>query len=390
MEKKNDSLFSKNIILVLAASFFYMASPMLVTPLITGFAGTIGANGTVMGIVGGAMNFCSLICRPLMGNLTDKMTKYRLSFIGACFLFVSSLGYVFVGNVPLLLILRILNGVGFSCCSVCLSTWVSQLLPKNKIGAGMGLYGTMNALSMAIAPAVGVALRNAYNIRISFIAAVIFACLCMITVQFVSDKGEPAHAQNEKNGKLQILDINVLPITFTTMFFAIPYCATQSFIVNYVESRALNVTVGLFFPAYAVFLLILRFSLKSLFDKLPFMTFMTIGNAGALCSMLLLWKMDNDLMLIAAAFFMAVGYGTMCTVCQSNAILIAGEGKRGLANSTYLIGLDLGMTLGPVLGGIVFGHVPHESFYPVFMADVPLCFVVYMISKVMIGKKKAQ
>lgn len=53
-------MFSKDILLILAASFFYMASPMLVTPLITGFSESIGASAGMMGIVGGLMNLCSL------------------------------------------------------------------------------------------------------------------------------------------------------------------------------------------------------------------------------------------------------------------------------------------------------------------------------------------
>ena len=32
-----------------------------------------------------------------------------------------------------------------------------------------------------------------------------------------------------------------------------------------------------------------------------------------------------------------------------------GKEKRGLANSTYYIGLDLGMTLGPLIGGALYG-----------------------------------
>ena len=58
MEKK---LYSKDIILVLAASFFYMSSPMLVTPLITGFTESIGASAAVMGFVGGLLNLCSVL-----------------------------------------------------------------------------------------------------------------------------------------------------------------------------------------------------------------------------------------------------------------------------------------------------------------------------------------
>ncbi|MCI8645576.1 MAG: hypothetical protein HFE76_02000 [Firmicutes bacterium] len=38
-----------------------------------------------------------------------------------------------------------------------------------------------------------------------------------------------------------------------------------------------------------------------------------------------------------ACIFMAGGYGIMCSVAQSTAILLAGEGRRGLANSTYMV-----------------------------------------------------
>ena len=86
--------YSKNIILILAASFFYFASPMLVTPLITGFSGSIGASAGVMGVIGGLMNLCSLFCRPFVGNLADRISKYRLSFIGAVLMTVACLGYM--------------------------------------------------------------------------------------------------------------------------------------------------------------------------------------------------------------------------------------------------------------------------------------------------------
>ena len=77
------NVYSRDILLVLVASFFYMASPMLVTPLITGFTESIGSSAALMGIVGGMMNLCSLICRPLAGNLADTMWPSRVYQIGA-------------------------------------------------------------------------------------------------------------------------------------------------------------------------------------------------------------------------------------------------------------------------------------------------------------------
>lgn len=67
----------------------------------------------------------------------------------------------------------------------------------------------------------------------------------------------------------------------------------------------------------------------------------------------------------------------MCSVCQSTAILLAGKEKRGLANSTYYIGLDLGMALGPILGGALYGSLDIRYFYPALLATVPLGILVY-------------
>lgn len=77
---------------------------------------------------------------------------------------------------------------------------------------------------------------------------------------------------------------------------------------------------------------------------------------------------------------MAGGYGIMCSVCQSTAILLAGPERRGLANSTYYIGLDSGMTLGPMIGGFLYGNVPLNLFYPALLVTVPSVLLVWAVA----------
>ena len=158
-------LLTRDISLILAASFFYMACPMMVTPLIAGFSESLGASAVLMGLVGGMMNVVSLCCRPFVGNLADKISKYRLSTIGSLLMIVACVGYIFAPTPAVVVGARIINGVGFSLCSVCMATWISSLLPKERVGAGMGLYGTMNALAMAIAPALGIAVYGSLGYR---------------------------------------------------------------------------------------------------------------------------------------------------------------------------------------------------------------------------------
>ena len=88
-------VYTKDIILVLAASFFYMSSPMLVTPLITGFSSDLGTDAALMGMIGGIMYLCSLLCRPIAGNLADKLSKYKLAFVGAGLMLLACVGHIF-------------------------------------------------------------------------------------------------------------------------------------------------------------------------------------------------------------------------------------------------------------------------------------------------------
>lgn len=370
---------SKNISLILAASFFYMAGSMLVTPLIVGFSAQSGASATLAGTIGGLMNLCSLFCRPAVGNLADRVSKYRLSMIGAGMMALACVGYMLAQRAWVIVLARIANGLGFACCSVCMSTWMSSLLPKEKIGSGMGLYGTMNALAMAVAPAAGVRVYQLAGYRTAFGIALACAVLTGVIIQFVSDRGLPE--RSAVRTRPQLADRRVLPISLIIMLFAIPYCATQSYLISYTQARQLSVSVSLFFPFYAAVLLTLRLSLRRLFDRLPFRRFLFAGAASALAAIVLLSEMKSNALLLLAAAFMAGGYGVMCSVCQSTAIVLAGKEHRGLANSTYYIGLDLGMTLGPFLGGLLYGRADIRLFYPALLLTVPAALLVYFLSR---------
>lgn len=161
------------------------------------------------------------------------------------------------------------------------------------------------------------------------------------------------------------------------MVFTIPYCATQSFLVQYVQAKGLPFSAGMFFPAYAVALLLLRTAMRDLFDRLSFQFFFIMACLCTAGSILLLAVMDSFWEMIAAAVLMAGSYGVMCSVCQALAIVVAVGGKRGLANSTYYIGIDLGMALGPLFGGLLFGTLPISFFYPVLLASLPAAAAIY-------------
>lgn len=373
-----EKVLSKDAALVLVASFFYMSCPVIVTPIITGFTGALGGSGFLMGLIGGLVNLVSLGFRPMAGNLTDKVDKYHLSIVGSGLMLIGCIGYFIAPSIIILVLSRVINGIGYACCSVSMSTWLSMLLPKDKIGSGMGLYGTVQALGMAVAPSFGIKIQIIFGYRAVFLIAACFSFITILVTLFVKDHGNAVKlSYDSKKKRIRIIDKNVLPIALIIMLFTIPYIATQSFLLSYVEKKGISVNTALFFPLYAVVLVVLRAGFRNYFDKVKYRKFLFISIISSIIALLSLNFMTSNIFLALAAIFMAGGYGIMCSVSQASAILLAGSGKRGIANSTYYVGLDLGASLGAVIGGVLYGSVDVHLFYPVLTICPVLCIIIY-------------
>lgn len=363
----------------MAASFFFMFSTMFVNPLINGYAKELGASSAFAGIIVGIMSLAAMFLRPVAGNLTDKFSKYRLSFIGGALIFVGVMGYVLTPSSGWLLLFRLINGTGYVLCTVCMTTWLAFLVPRQHVGEAMGFYGLMNALAMALAPAVSINIYQKIGYRTSLVASAVSALLMIVAIQFVGDHALPKKRVRTQKKSFKIIQFNVLPVAILTTLFAIPYFVTQADIVTYVEQKHLTVAVGSYFLIYAVVLLIIRVGLKRYFDTVRFGVWFWLSLVSTTAYIILLAIMNNDWQMALAAALMASGYGIIYSVLQSTALLLAPIEEQGLASATFYLGLDIAMAFGPMISGVIDSALPIEWFYPVELVLVPLILVVYFI-----------
>ena len=363
----------------MAASFFFMFSTMFVNPLINGYAKELGASSAFAGIIVGIMSLAAMFLRPVAGNLTDKFSKYRLSFIGGALIFVGVMGYVLTPSSGWLLLFRLINGTGYVLCTVCMTTWLAFLVPRQHVGEAMGFYGLMNALAMALAPAVSINIYQKIGYRTSLVASAVSALLMIVAIQFVGDHALPKKRVRTQKKSFKIIQFNVLPVAILTTLFAIPYFVTQADIVTYVEQKHLTVAVGSYFLIYAVVLLIIRVGLKRYFDTVRFGVWFWLSLVSTAAYIILLTVMNNDWQMALAAALMASGYGIIYSVLQLTALLLAPIEEQGLASATFYLGLDIAMAFGPMISGVIDSALPIEWFYPVELILIPLILVVYFV-----------
>lgn len=369
-----------DVILVMAASFLFMFSVMFVTPLINGYALSLGADSIWAGIITGSMSIVSIFLRPIAGNLVDLYSKYCLSSIGGILILIGVSGYWLVNTSGLLILFRLINGTGFVLATICMTTWLAFLVPRRFVGEAMGFYGLMNALAMAVAPLIAINSYKVIGYRYSMMIASLAAVIMLIMIKFVKNHAIPQNKLSLKNIKhIRIIQKDTIPVALLMLFFSIPYFATQADLVEYVAMRKLSVSVGYFFLIYALSLLIIRIWLKRFFDTIAFGFWFWLSLIAMIIFLISMAFMKNNFIMLIAAVALSIGYGVIYSINQTTALLLSPLDQQGLASSTVYLGLDLGMASAPILGGIIASTIPHFYFYPIMLIMVPFVLVIYFI-----------
>lgn len=369
-----------DVILVMAASFLFMFSVMFVTPLINGYALSLGADSILAGIITGSMSIVSIFLRPIAGNLVDLYSKYCLSLIGGILILIGVSGYWLVNTSGLLILFRLINGTGFVLATICMTTWLAFLVPRRFVGEAMGFYGLMNALAMAVAPLIAINSYKVIGYRYSMMIASLAAVIMLIMIKFVKNHAIPQNKLSLKNIKhIRIIQKDTIPVALLMLFFSIPYFATQADLVEYVAMRKLSASVGYFFLIYALSLLIIRIWLKRFFDTIAFGFWFWLSLIAMIIFLISMAFMKNNFIMLIAAVALSIGYGVIYSINQTTALLLSPLDQQGLASSTVYLGLDLGMASAPILGGIIASTIPHFYFYPIMLIMVPFVLVIYFI-----------
>ena len=135
--------------------------------------------------------------------------------IGAVLCFSACLAHNFAGTILVLVIFRIIHGIGYSVFSTASGTAASYIVPPKRIAEGMGYYTIGNVLAMALGPAIALSIVSEES-RVQFhqlfcIAAVICG-VAVVLVLLMKPNGTARPAIGEKSGAAS--DAADLPRTF--------------------------------------------------------------------------------------------------------------------------------------------------------------------------------
>lgn len=323
----------------------------------------IGGNTKDFGIIIGVFTIASMILRPLVGLLLDRFGRKKVLLTGLILMVIISVCYNIATSVILLLFLRLVQGMSYGISTTATGTIVTDILPKKRLGEGMGYFGLSSSLSMAIAPIVGLWLMGEWGFPVLFQSMIVMAILALCISLMVRNRYDLTNHNriNIRRILTELIEKKALPASLTIFFISTVFGAVNSYIALYAKEIGIS-QVGAFFTVNALAMIIFR-PLAGVWSDRHGKKIILLGLLSMGISMALVASTKMFVLFLLAAVFFGIGFGFCQPSLQALAVRNVLPQRRGAANGTFFTGFDLGIGLGVIIWGGVAAYVGYQKMY---------------------------
>lgn len=327
------------------------------------------ASASIAGILSGIFIVGGFIARLWAGNNMKRLGAKKLLYIGTLIYFLLTFAYFFVHSVVLLLILRLVHGLGFGIAATASGTLAGAIVPSSRRGEGIGYYALSVTLSSAVGPFLSMFLyrTSGFYSLIWLSALLLFIALVGIFFIHVEKTTDSSNSVDNKVHKKfawsNYFEKEALPISLIAFLIGISYSSILSFMDAYARNIHLSEAASFFFLVYAITVLLSRPITGRVFDGFgdnfvmyPTYLFFALG-------LLLIGFAHSGWMLLLAAIFIGLGYGSFSPFGQAIAIRNSEAHRLGITTSTFFGFMDMGVGFGPFILGMSMPLLGYRNLY---------------------------
>jgi len=275
------------------------------------------------------------------------------------------------------------HGAAFGITSTTTATIVSDLIPRERKGEGIGYFSLSQTLATAIGPFIGMFLSQHGSYSIIFAACAIVSAISLIMAPFLSlSKRELSDEQMQgmQGFKLSnFIEPRVITISIIALLTFLSYSSIVSFLSVYAKEINLVDAASFFFIVYAVVVLISRPTVGRMFDLKGENSIMYPAILIFAIGIFLISQSYHGYVLLLAAALVGLGLGAVQSSTQTIAVKIAPPHRLGLANSTFFMLSDIGMGIGPLMVGFIIPFIGYRGMYKVVAIIALACLLFYYL-----------
>ncbi len=355
------ALFLANLTLVSSFSSFFLF-PLYITDF--------GGDDRDIGIIMGAFAMASAFSRPWIANMIDRIGRKRSYTIGTFIMVTMPLIHLLLmgpiaENYLILLLARIIHGIGLAICFTAIFTFIIDLIPIARLNEGIGIFGTSGLVGMAIGPMVTEPILRNFGYPAFFITAALFSTMALLLHLPVHDP----YRENKRRQSSQSSDTE--PSFFAllktrkhlvcgslALIFGVGLAASSNFIAPLAQSRSLSY-VSLYYLAYSVAAILVRVIGGKLGDRIGEKQILPWGLLLGAFALLLCPLINNNALLLVVGFIFGTGHGLLFPALNTMAIRGEPYHVRGKVTGIFTGGIDSGS----FLGAMILGVIAHSAGY---------------------------
>ena len=358
----------------------------LILPLLPYIAEKYSAGPLQIGLLTATYSFFQLISAPILGRLSDRYGRKKLLIISQL---GSAVGYLILGlagNLPLLFLSRVIDGITGGNISIA-QAYIADVTTKENRARGMGLIGAAFGLGFIFGPALGGALSKISYSTPAYFATVVSLITVLTTIFFLKETVNEKDASVSPRTKFSFSEfkrvLRLYPIgLLITVFFMLNTAFSimqgnfslwtqKTFNYDASQNGWLFTYIGII--AVVIQMRILPFVIKKFHEKNILkisLLFMAIG-------LFLIPLSKNPNFLYIALFFMPLGNGLANPTIQALASENVPKEEYGETLGILQSAGSFGRILGPIIGGEIFQSFGKDTaFY--FAGGIVLLTLIYL------------
>jgi MFS family permease len=349
-------------------NFVFMSSLscFILLPL---YVQSLGGTEAQIGLVQGVYSAAGILCQPLIGHWLDRIGRRFFMTLGVSLLIVSSAAFLVTHSLVLLAALRAVQGLGFSAFFVANYMHVIDLVPVERRGWALGIYGVSGFLGTALAPVAGEIIVRRLGFPALFVLSVqlgLVAAWLVIRMRGILPPrmGEAPGLESLRAGLAEVLRLHMA----LAFFFGLGTGAMFTFLPTFGEALGVH-SVSLFYTAYAIAAVGVRVAGGNLIDTrgrramiVPSM-FVLTASTGLLTVLALLVRPQTTMPVVPFLFLTGLlagaAHGFLYPALAALLMDVTPEARRGgvvgIFSAVFLVG--------NALGSMVFGYIAHGLGY---------------------------
>ncbi len=373
---KKETIWTRNFTMLLITNIVaYMGQSMLNT-LLQIHAADLGASSSLVGTIIGIFSVTALLMRPVTGSAIDSLNKKHLLVGAMSVITVAIFGYGFSRTVPVLIVFRLMHGIGMGFTGPLCLTMATDALPYNKIASGIGIYTLGSVIAQAFGPAIGLKIAELYSCNAAFFTAGGLNILAVVIASQIKHERENTVKFNISLKGMAAKEA-IVP-AMMTFLATLSTSGINSFLVLYAESKSIP-GVSLFFTINSLALIASRPFIGALSDKYGLDKTIVPCLCFYILSMITMAMANSSAMLYVSSVLYALGYGTAYPSIQALCMKVVPASKRGAGTNTLYIGTDSAYLIGPVIAGIIVDISNYETmFYASVIPPIAVMAILFI------------